>query len=219
MDQELARVLALVSTYSILLPSGLCLALILKKQASREQIILGVLLLCSIVTEGLSIYMGQYLGLNNLPLLHLFTVVQFFLLAMIYRGNLHPYITNRQIDFLIIGFAVFAIFNSILNESIFQFNPVARAVKSLIVIAFVLTYFYKLLQELKIRRLESLPLFWISTGLLIYFSSNLFVFIFSNYILPSSYLTFTFWGIHAVMSILINLFYTLALWAKPEKPK
>lgn len=214
MDESLARILMQVSVYSILLPLALAIARI--RSNVREQRMLSILVFLSAFTEFAALVIGQGLHLNNLPLLHIFTILEFGLLAGIFRDHLQPTVRPGQLYGLIAGFTIFAILNSIFNESILQFNAVARGVESILIILLVLLYFYVTLKTLKVSRLESSPLFWISSGLLIYFSAGLFVFIYSNYVLESQQASFTVWGIHTFMSIVRNLFFAVALWVKPK---
>lgn len=216
LEEYLARGLMHFSSLSIIVPA--LLAWLRRKHGDREQRLLGKLIGFSILIEFLALLVGgAWLGLNNLFLLHLFTVVEFGVLAYLFAPYLSHYIRPRAFQGLIVGFAVFAVLNSIFIDGIMRFNAFARAIESVLVIALVLLYFYTLLRSLEIKHLDRSPLFWVGAGSLIYFSGSLFVFIYSNKILSSTSSSFTIWGIHAFLNILHNIFYAIALWVRPNK--
>lgn len=221
MNEYTATLLAKISMFATLLPASI--ALYNRRHADWSQRMIFKLVLLALATEllaYLTVFIADYLGIairNNLFLVHISTVISFILISQIYRRELTTLVARKNFNLLIIGFTVYAVLNSIFVEPITQFNDIARTVSGLFIISFTLLYFYKLLQELKVQRLEKEPMFWLSTGLLLYFSASLFIFLFGNYIRPSVKLSFTFWGIHAIVNILLCVFYAIALWIKPLK--
>lgn len=153
---------------------------------------------------------------NNLPLLHIFVVVEFILIGWMYQLHLYKLYNRYLIPVLIVAFSIFSIINSLFIQSIYTFNTYARPIGNLLFIIFAISYYYKLLKELKIRYLERNPMFWINTGILIYFSGSLFLFIFSNYLLKQTQLNNLFWSIHAGLNVFINVLYAIGLWLSRE---
>lgn len=151
-------------------------------------------------------------SVNNLPLLHLYIIVEFALLGWMYHLYLYKLLGRYLIPLIIVAFCTFSIINSLFIQSIFTFNTYARAIENLLLILLSLAYFYKMLKELKVKYLEKDPMFWINSGILVYFSGNLFIFIFSNYILPHKSLNMLFWSIHATLNLFIYTFYAIGLW-------
>lgn len=213
MNEGLAILIMDISAYSICLPAAI--GLIRLRNLTWEQQIVLRLVGISIFFEFAALYIGAALDLKNLPLLHIFTVLQFYLLALIYRRNLPPVIPTRIINWLIIVFVVIAILSAIFLEGLLRFNTYPRALESIMLIFFSLTFFYKTLKELKIKKLEREPVFWINSGVLIYFSGSLLIFIVSNYFFTSDDILFVAWGIHAILNIVNNLLYGIALWVRP----
>jgi len=216
MEESIARFIMKASAYIIILPTFF--AVFRYKVGDYEQRKLSQLIFLSAFIEFAAIIMGSgFLHRNNLILLHIFTIIEFAFLALILRPNVEELISGKRINQLIIGFSIFSIINSLFFESILQFNAFARAVEGLLIIFLSLVCLYLILKTLKIKQPERSPLIWIIFGNLLYFSSSLFVFIFSNSLMPSKNISFTVWGIHAFMSVLHYLFYTIALWIKPKK--
>jgi len=80
-------------------------------------------------------------------------------------------------------------------------------------------YFWKLLSELQVRYLAKEPMFWVSTGLLVYFLGYLQIALFSNYLLQHYSLQFNrnVWAVHTLLSIVLHSCYCVALWMRPQK--
>ena len=214
MEESWVRIIAQFSAYIIILPS--ILALWRFRNGDREQRILSWLIFLSIIVEFTCLIVGSVFHQNNLIYVHIFTVAEFCFLAYIFKPNIEKVIPEKGVLFIIIGFTLFAILNSLFIESTQKYNAFARAIEGVLVIFFILVYFYTILKSLHIKSLESAPLFWIAVGTLLYFSGGLFIFIFSNYVLPFGSTSLLIWAIHAFLSIVLNLFYTLALWVNPK---
>lgn len=149
---------------------------------------------------------------NNLPLLHIYTIAEFIMISWFYMIVLRGYKKTRLIFWLAVCFTVFGLLNSLLLQSWYTFNTIPRSIESLLVILLSLVCYYKMLSELKIRKMERSPIFWINTGFLFYFSGALFLFMLSNYILPLNHqLNIFIWTIHACFSIMLYLFIFLGL--------
>ncbi|MEO1516185.1 MAG: hypothetical protein AAFV95_14265 [Bacteroidota bacterium] len=210
MSEELSLSLAKLSAWSIFVPFILAIVFFRRFDWSQKRLAFVILLgavadvMAMVVVKVFSIY-------NNLFIFHIYTLIEVILIGLIYRKVLGNVIGEKTINILLVAFSCFAVFSTIFLEPLNMFNAYTRAVESLLMIFFSVTFFYKIMKEVVIQRLEKLPLFWISVGLLIYFSASLFIFIFSNYIMPSIKLSYTFWGIHAILNVLLNLFYIIAL--------
>ena len=215
MEENIARFIMRVSAYAILLPT--LFAALRFKNGNFEQRKLSQLVFISAFFEFAAMVTGPVMHLNNLLLIHLFTIIEFSFLALILQPNIEELIPRKRVIQLIITFSLFSIINSIFFESIFQFNAFAMAVEGVLIIFLSLVCLYLILKTLKIKEPEHSPLIWIIFGNLLYFSSSLFVFIYSNAIMHSDTISLTTWGIHAFMSILHYLFYTIALWIKPKE--
>jgi hypothetical protein len=176
-------------------------------------ILSGFVLVLEIITHALMI-----LGQKNLFLMPVYTVGEFCLLALVYREALQSAFFSRLMPWLVGGFTAYALFDSLQTSLLTQFRPGQQIVQSVLVLLMVGTYFRKLLNELRVRRLEREPMFWISTGLFIYFLGYVQIALFSNYLLRySQQLNLTIWVIHALLYMLLYSCYSLALWMRPQK--
>jgi len=149
---------------------------------------------------------------NNLPLLHVYTICEFIMISWFYSIVLRDYLPVKLLTWVAVGFTVFALLNSLLLQNWYTFNTIPRSIESLLVILLSLVCYYRMLSEMKIRKMERSPIFWINTGFLFYFSGALFLFMLSNYILPLNHqLNIFIWTIHACFSIMLYLFIFLGL--------
>lgn len=215
MEESLARFFISTSTYSVALPLAIGLFRLKRLQTIQRYVL--ALVIVSILVELAAVLLGRFLHLRNLPLLHVFSVVQFTLLWLIFAQRLIPPFSRRFFGVILVAFWAFALVCAIWIDGIYNFNAHARSFGAILVIIFCLSYFYQRLRKLDLENLESDPLFWVATGSLIYFSGSLILFIISNYILPDKAMSFSMWGVHGIFNTFNNMFFMIALWVQPTK--
>lgn len=148
-------------------------------------------------------------GHNNLPLLHLFTLTEGELLLFFYMkcpGRL----PKRFFIILMTGFALFCVCNSFFIQDIFGFNTYARFAEALMIVSCTLYSFYITLDTKDAAPWPNNPLFWINSGLLLYFSSSLFLFFFSEVLRSNRSLNIIAWVIHATMVLVMYILFSFA---------
>lgn len=156
--------------------------------------------------------------LSNLFILPLFTLAEFALLALMFRQVLRGTWAYRLIPALLVGFGVYSVYTFVDQLGKVEFNDVQQFVESVLVLIFVLTFFYKTMKEAVAIHLESVPMFWASVGLFIYFCGSIFIFISSNYLLAySQQLYVEVWVVHAILYMVLHVFYAVALCTNPTK--
>ncbi len=150
---------------------------------------------------------------NNLWLLHLYTPLEFVCIIWFYSKVLHGFLKGAVFVWFGLGFVVLSALNSAFLQDIGSFNTYARSLQGILVIMLCLSWCYRTLFEMKIKRLEQDPVFWVNTGFLLYFSGNVLLFAFSNYIVNiNRTLNLYIWAFHALFSILLYFFITIGLW-------
>ena len=214
MDRIWAELITDISIYSVVIP--FCIGVLKFSNLNILQKWVAILVLVTSFGE-LAIYIMDKVSGNNLPVVHLFTVFQFVIFVLIMKKGLTPLIPKRVFDFLIVFFVLFAFCDAFWWHGIYNFNTYSRPLSGFILLFLALCFFYKTLKELKIKHLEKTPLFWVSAGILVYFSGSLFIFLFTNFVKSSDQALLTLWGIHAIFNILLNISFTIALWIKPVK--
>jgi hypothetical protein len=165
------------------------------------------------LTELTADLLGHY-GINNLFLLHIYTVEECGMILWFYSYVFLGFINRKVFLYTFLSFFALAVINSVFFQSLTQNNTYSRGIEATIIILCSIGYFYKMLGEPKIEKPEQSPYFWFNTGFLIYFSASLLLFTLSNYILGAKYkqLRMDIWVLHAFFSILLYSFIAIGLW-------
>lgn len=167
----------------------------------------------------LGLGVSSYLGLKNMPVLHVFAAINLVFLCALYYHTLQGH-WPRQLVRLAAGLGLgFLVYNALLPGGIWQFPSRALTAQSILFIGLALLYFYQLLHQQPVLALEKQPLFWINAAVLLYFSGNVFLFLLQDLLtqLPAAD-SLAGWSIHSVVNILANSFYALGLLCKPPPP-
>jgi len=176
--------------------------------------------ICSTIVQIIALILWL-LKKNNMPLLHLYVPVGFALLAWYYRDVLGKLIAKGMIDVIILLFLCFSIVNSIFFQSIFIFNSNALTVESiLLIILSIFTFIVLLNQQLySITERVKLGLSWINSGILIYYSSTLLLFYFSNYCMRHYNVNVNAytWMFHSFASIIMYTCFFVGLWKQVKE--
>lgn len=162
-----------------------------------------------------------YMKENNLPILHIYTVLGFLVLIAFYNQIFDGLIKPVLLWVIAIGFSIYSIINSVFIQDITTFNSYALSVESILVIILSLTTFVFLMNDIvKEKRLTIVKsLSWINSGLFIYYASSLLVFYFGNMIIQLSYtplLRYTCF-LYALFSIIMYICFFIGLWKLPKR--
>jgi hypothetical protein len=211
MNEKISFLLADISTYIGLIPAFVALFRI--KSRVYEHRPLSILVWGGVLVAIAAYVVTKALKLPNIFLLHIYTIFNFILTTLVFRS-----VISKKIAYILIfTYTVFASVNSIYIEKLITFNVLNRSISAFIIMFFALSFFVKTLKEMKILRLETIPLFWISVGALFYNAGSFFIFLFSKDISPFEELWLTYFGIHSILTIILYLFYTIALWVQPKQ--
>lgn len=155
----------------------------------------------------------------NLFLIPVDTAGELWLLSLVYDWGLQWPAYSRVRPWVAGIFVLYAGASGWLLSNPAQFTPLLMVTESLLLLLLVALYFRKLLQDLQVQRLSHDSMFWISTGILLYFLGKLQIGLFSNYTLRhySQELNIWMWTIHALLLLVLHSCYCLALWMRPQK--
>jgi hypothetical protein len=202
--------MGLIVPVSVLIP--ISVAVIKYKQVDRVLLLIFYYLLLDGIVDLLATIIA-YCRINNMPLLHIFTIFEFLLLSFFYTKILRDPLARNIIKFLMVIFPLLCIVNFLFFQSIFRFNTYTRPLEVLIVMAYSLTYFAQANEASDVKGWSSNPLIWVNIGILLYFSGALFVYSFSNfttaYTSPKYKLVNLFiWDIHAALLLCMYLLFS-----------
>ncbi len=147
---------------------------------------------------------------SNIPFFHFYTVAEFTLYSLLYKEVLRD--VKPLMAMLIVAFLLFKLSDLWLITRPDQPDTAAMTLESIIIIFYCFLYFDQLLKEKLIMYLTRHPMFWINSGVLVYFSGSFFLFLFSPYIFKNEGSVDIYWSFHAVLSLLKNLSFAIAFY-------
>ncbi|HEY0271806.1 MAG TPA: hypothetical protein VGC22_01420 [Chitinophaga sp.] len=149
---------------------------------------------------------------NNLPVLHVFTILEWWCLAYFYRQVLNSAPAKRILLYGMICFPVICIINFTWFQSLLHFNTYTRPLETLLVMGCSLAYFAQTNDAATAWGQSAIN--WINTGILLYFSGALFIFSFSNLTVTHmsrkvASINVLVWNIHATLLLAMYLLFTI----------
>jgi hypothetical protein len=155
---------------------------------------------------------GKVFHENNMPLVHLLTAVEMILFIGYYKIVLSKKDNKQLYIFLSIGFIIFCIINAFYIQGIHSYSSYTRSVEAIICMLFALNYFAGLATGRISSKGVTNPNFYFNAGIFLYFSGAFMLFIFSNFIVSnlSKPDFMIIWTIHAVLVLIMYLFFSIA---------
>ena len=209
-DQSLI-ILNLVSSYFVIIPIVFGIVYKVRTKPSIKPIFL--LLIISLVVEFISTFLS-YQNYNNIAIINLFTFVEFLFIVLFYKTFFDAFLKTKIHYVLILLFSLLIIFTTILSNNIKLIDNLSVSIEAILLIFYSLFSLFIIMKNLIYEDLLATPFFWINSAVLIYFSGNLFLFIFSNYLQKhnesSGYLQL--YVIHSALNILYYIILSIAFW-------
>lgn len=183
---------------------------------TKDLKIITLYVLVCFLTEIPTNYLRMH-NMNNLFLLHLFTIIEFLLMAWLYSFHILRVINKKVILAITVTFIVFAVLNTLFFQSLSTFNSYARCIEILLIIFFALAYVYELIVRNEQKLLKALPMYWINTAVLIYFTAGFFLYLVSNNILLPTYINKSIWFVHGLLLCGFYFAIAKAIWIQAKQ--
>ena len=146
-----------------------------------------IYLILILFTSVAAIYLTRVARLNNnLFLFHIYTPLEYLLLALFYRNILSPPMTKDIILFSIPVLIGTSIFFSLFIQKIDRNNSFITIIESTLIIIWALLFFRDILLLHHVTALQRYPLFWINVGILFYFIGSLIIEGMLDYLIKNS---------------------------------
>jgi hypothetical protein len=153
------------------------------------------------------------LKVNNMPIIVGFSFIEGLLLLMLYREAFVGKTFKRSIIFLIVAFIVGLLGIYTLIDKKLSFSLSAYSFQHIILLIPVILYFAERMIRLDDIFLAQNPMFWISSGFLIFYSVGIFYFtLFNNLFVHNKEIFIKGWAIHSIALITMNLLLTRGIW-------
>jgi len=149
---------------------------------------------------------------NNQPFFHLSIIINIIFYSIIYYRSFYK---NQLKKFtLILGIlALSLVLFFTIKDSIWKYPSWGNTVLCIYMIIVSLLYFYQILDQQEFIHVEEQPLFWISSGVLIYSSFNIFLYMLYDKLKDPM----TSYTIHRITDIITNLLFATGLLCKARK--
>lgn len=126
--------------------------------------------------------------------------VSFLLTTGVYYFQFQKRYTRIFLTVAVI-FTIFGLINSFFIQKMY-FNSYTASIANFIVIVYCVAYFYRLLIDLPEQHLQRVPMFWISTGLLVQNAGALFLYLFTAYLTKFFFNdVLIYWTFHNLLQI------------------
>lgn len=189
---------------------GAVLSLIRIKARQPQMRLLGLTMFCSVLGNHVADILRSYkINPNYSATGFDICIIPLICLTYYYAMNKRGL---RTFLFVILIYDVFAFINVLFIQKS-SINSYTVVLQSIIVISVSLYYFYWLMKELPAAQLHRLPMFWTNSAYIIYYSANLFLFVFTSYlvnVLNNQLLVY--WTLHNIVGITQASMMIIALW-------
>ena len=146
----------------------------------------------------------------NLPLYHIFTVLEFVLLYFVFNSYFQ---FSKKVNILVVGlFGIVALLDAFLLHSLTTFNGIVKPLECIILTVLALYFYYNSLNKNLMNSIFKQPMFWFSTSIFIYFSLNFFKFLLMNFFMEGVAVDIKYLhnNVHSLTNITANLLYSIA---------
>jgi hypothetical protein len=206
----ISEIIRIASNFSVIFP--LVAYLFKARYASRRIHIIGVLCILSAVCD----LIGFFIFREHKSTAHLFNVyyiLLFFLLTWFYYEIV--FIRSRRL-MIWIGLAVYIqsfILITIYVQPFSEYQTLLWVIIGIIMIVYSIEFFLYLMSARPSVNLLNYTTMWINSGILMYFSFNLFLFIISNYVFThlDQEVSTVVWSFHNVNNIIKNLLFGIGI--------
>ena len=162
-----------------------------------------------------------YLKINNLFLSHIDALEQFIMFSLLYGHLFNEYVKQKWVYIVIIIFTIFAVLNAIYLQPLTTNATNTTLIQSVATIAYIMFALYmrskKIVPEkfipLRDYKLDRISFAFINVGILMPCIASIIVYALSNNVLDPKLhsLALKVWGLHAVVSIISNIFICIGL--------
>ncbi|HTH55289.1 MAG TPA: hypothetical protein VL728_04540 [Cyclobacteriaceae bacterium] len=197
-----------ISILTIVFPIAMGLVQLKQLQSTLKLILLVSVI--SLLSDAVSFILIRY-HLKTWLVLNIFYVIQvaIFFVALGHKRSI------PRLRLFFYAWLAFAIINFFLIETSAGFNTNTGYAGGILMIASALNFLYQLINEVPKEKLQTLPSFWLSFAILVYYGGTLFLFLFNNYLLThlSNESHQTIWVVlHVTLNITKNAFLFTSLW-------
>ncbi|UPQ78283.1 hypothetical protein M0M57_11705 [Flavobacterium azooxidireducens] len=143
----------------------------------------------------------------------LYTILEFVVFAVLFNQLLARKFVKITFCFSVLFFCAFFYFllvNS--NYPYLQVLGILYSIQFLYIFLFVILWIKEIFEKKEVESLLDVPLFYFVSGLLIYFSGTIFLFILGEEILRAGLSLYYYWIVNLVLVLIFRTFLILTIW-------
>jgi hypothetical protein len=153
-----------------------------------------------------------YHKMNNLFIIHYYTVVEFVFLTYIYSIHIHKVISKKILLVMASVFVLGSVLNSVFVQSFNEFNSYARCIEIILVLIFSFAYVYELIRTDR-AAITNIPMFWVNAAVFVNFIAGLFLYLVSNNLISfPRHVVKNMWTAHGMLLAAYYLTIAKAIW-------
>jgi len=150
---------------------------------------------------------------RNLPILHIYTMVEYLVLISFYSITLKGFLTKKVFAVLAALGLAFFIVDTVFIENIYTYNTYARSTEALVFIFLSMCWYIKTVTFTTENIILLNTLKFINSAFLIYFSGSVILFSLSNIIRNlSPGMKLNIWTLHTFFAFILYLLIAIGLW-------
>jgi hypothetical protein len=204
----MSEIIMYASIFSVAFP--LVFYLFRIKDLNRSGHKMGAILVVSAICDGVA-YSLSKASISPVLVINSYFLIFFVLLAWFYSDVLQNSHGKRTVQW---GFGIYAVAYIVITlffQPFTEYQTFMWTMSGVICIIFSVSYFMSVFSTL--RPMNDFGLLWINSGILFYFSFNLFLFVMSSYVLThlEEELTLIIWSFHNVNNIIKNILIGLGI--------
>lgn len=163
--------------------------------------------------QSLATILGKGFGLNNLPLLHFYSLLELIVLSIFYKKILeNESWFQKAINYILVIGTILIIGNSIFVQSIYTFNSNAKTLSQIIIMGYAISYYFSILHK---NTPTDSTLNLLNAAILLYYAGSFFIFMFSNVLShQNSELLKLFFDFNILLYLIFQLLVLFAGWRK-----
>lgn len=145
------------------------------------------------------------------PLYHIYSPI--FVLMLFYLFSKALFIGKHLLKWWVVPvlFVVFAVANALWLDGFYNFPSNTAVAYSVFGISLSIGYFVKTINALEVAYLEREPMFWVSSGMLLYFSGSFLFWVCLNFLTYDVDFFFSIYAVNGWLAILLSTCLCIAL--------
>lgn len=182
--------------------------------------IVSIIQICELITDSTASWLYEQ-KINNMPLLHLYTLVSFWLISLFYREQFRERpAVQRHFWLYMAVISLLLVSNTLWLEPMDGFNSNAKTLVQCLFIAYGVYYLFDAFGTTDLLQPNDLSVALINMAILIYYAGSLFIFMFAK-ILNNGMLSPRsqdgLWMVNSLLYLIFQLLLLLAIWIQVFK--